>query len=245
MDNDDDIRGTILSRRQALALCAGAGLAYVSGGRAFAASSLPQVDLVATPEQTEGPFFSDLKLNRRNVLGNSKRESVTKGDPLKLKLTVYEIERGKGRPLEGAQVDIWHCDAIGLYSDVPSQGMQRTDTGAEDFLRGYQMTDKHGVAEFDTIYPGWYPGRAVHIHFKVRKGSYEFTSQLYFDDAMSESVYKNGIYASHQGQFTRNDRDGIYSVREADGNRMGKRLMLKMPNAKSASFSIAFDMDSV
>ena len=103
MDNDDDIRGTILSRRQALALCAGAGLAYVSGGRAFAASSLPQVDLVATPEQTEGPFFSDLKLNRRNVLGNSKRESVTKGDPLKLKLTVYEIERGKGQIRAGQQ----------------------------------------------------------------------------------------------------------------------------------------------
>lgn len=245
MEHDDDIRGTILSRRQALALCASAGLAYVSGGRAIAASTLPQVDLVATPEQIEGPFFSDLKLNRRNVLGQSKRDSVMKGDPLKLKLTVYEIERGKGRPLEGAQVDIWHCDAMGLYSDVPSQQMQRTDTDDEDFLRGYQMTDKHGVAEFDTIYPGWYPGRAVHIHFKVRKGNYEFTSQLYFDDAISEKVFSKGVYADHTGEFTRNERDGIYSLKEADGNRMGKRLMLKMPNAKSASFSIAFDMDGV
>jgi protocatechuate 3,4-dioxygenase beta subunit len=101
---------------------------------------------------------------------------------------------------------------MGVYSSVRDP---RFDTTDRKFLRGYQITDEAGVARFTTVYPGWYPGRAVHIHFKVRttpaaaKG-YEFTSQLYFDEELTDRVHARQPYAAHTGNRTRNDRDGIF-----------------------------------
>ena len=88
--------------------------------------------------------------------------------------------------MAGAMVDICQCDAIGVYSDVrATNGF--FNTGGQRFLRGYQVTDASGVAKFTTVYPGWYQGRSVHIHFKIRTNAggrnAEFVSQLYFDDA--------------------------------------------------------------
>ena len=111
-------------------------------------------------------------------------------------------------PLEGVLVDVWHCDAAGEYSDVGSEQ-------GHDYLRGYQHTDSAGKARIVTIYPGWYQGRAVHIHFKIRtdaaaSSGLEFTSQLFFDDAFSDAVYSTGVYAAKGKPDVPNASDGIY-----------------------------------
>lgn len=116
-------------------------------------------------------------------------------------------------PLSGAQVDIWQCNAEGVYSDV--QDSNFGSTKGKKFLRGYQITDANGRAEFTTIYPGWYRGRTVHIHFKIRTNAgsntaHEFTSQLFFDDAFTDEVYKKEPYASRGARSPRNQGDGIF-----------------------------------
>jgi protocatechuate 3,4-dioxygenase beta subunit len=119
--------------------------------------------------------------------------------------------------LEGAQVDVWHCDARGYYSDVQDGGF---DTTGLKFLRGYQVTDETGTAKFLTIYPGWYSGRAVHIHFKIRMDpisdqGYEFTSQFFFDDKLTDVVHAEDPYAAKGQRNMRNEDDGIYQ--QSDG----------------------------
>ena len=109
-------------------------------------------------------------------------------------------------------MELWHCDAAGVYSDVRDRNL---DTTGQKFLRGYQTTDAAGLARFTTIYPGWYGGRAVHIHFKVRTPGAggrtdEFTSQLYFDDALTDRVHGLAPYAEHKGQRLLNSRDMIF-----------------------------------
>jgi protocatechuate 3,4-dioxygenase beta subunit len=111
---------------------------------------------VVRPEMTVGPYFVDEKLNRADIRGDRT------GTELQLTLRVYSVG-SSCTPLVGAFVDIWHCDAAGLYSDVAAEG-----TAGQTFLRGYQVTDSNGVVNFTTIYPGWYTSRAVHIHFKIR-----------------------------------------------------------------------------
>src|SRR5207244_2699335 len=91
--------------------------------------------------------------------------SVKPGAPLRLALRVSRLTAGSCAPLPGAMVDVWHCDALGAYSDVSDPG---GSTVGKKFLRGYQVTDAEGLVRFTTIYPGAYPGRAVHIHFKIR-----------------------------------------------------------------------------
>jgi protocatechuate 3,4-dioxygenase beta subunit len=121
------------------------------------------------------------------------------------------------KPLPGAMLDLWHCDAAGAYSDVRGGGGpgRGGDTEGKKFLRGYQITDENGAATFTTIYPGWYPGRAVHIHFKVRSAPdasarFEFTSQLFFDDKLSDRVHAKAPYAEHGQRDQRNKDDDIY-----------------------------------
>jgi protocatechuate 3,4-dioxygenase beta subunit len=108
---------------------------------------------------------------------------------------------------------VWHCDSTGTYSDVSGSSRK--------FLRGYQITDVNGVAAFTTIYPGWYGGRAVHIHFKLRlyagsSKTYEFTSQFFFDDTFSDSVYIQAPYSTRGSRNTRNADDGIYNSLSAN-----------------------------
>jgi protocatechuate 3,4-dioxygenase beta subunit len=104
-------------------------------------------------------------------------------------------------------VDIWHCDAFGVYSDAQDPGF---NTQGRKFLRGYQLTDASGAAQFLTIYPGWYNGRAVHIHFKIRVDGYDFTSQLFFDDAFTDQVYAQQPYAQKGERTLRNEGDRIF-----------------------------------
>ena len=159
-----------------------------------------------TPRQTEGPFYFDPKLVRRDV-----REGRP-GLPLRLRLQV--VGAAACVPVAGARVDIWHCDPAGAYSGYESEG-----SGGETWLRGTQLADSNGVVLFETVYPGWYPGRATHIHCKawLPEGKGEITSQLYFPDDLSDAVYREPPYSDRRGQRLRNDDDGIFrqSGREA------------------------------
>jgi protocatechuate 3,4-dioxygenase beta subunit len=137
------------------------------------------------------------------------------GVPLALRLTVVDVSTC--RPIRGAAVDIWHCDAGGIYSGTSVQGTEN-----ERFLRGIQKTDARGIARFTTIYPGWYQGRTVHIHVKVSLGgNVVHTGQLYFADAMTDRVYARSPYDRRPGRDTRNPDDAIY-------RNGGKRSMLKL-----------------
>ena len=218
MKNDDHQTGRILTRREALALLGGAAmLASGVSPRSGMAQTLPAC--VVTPEQMEGPFFTDVRLNRSDIRSDPTDRSVKEGVPLALTLRVSAVGNAGCTQLAGATVDVWHCDAVGVYSD--SGG----NTAGKKFLRGHQVTDANGAVRFTTIYPGWYPGRAVHIHFKVRilagpaLGN-EFTSQLYFDEAVTDRVLARAPY-SVRGQRTRNSDDGLY-------RRGGGRLMLAL-----------------
>jgi len=178
-----------------------------STGPAAVASGL--VTCVLTPEMTEGPYYVEGDKVRRNIT-----EGKT-GVPLSLRLTVLNVSTCK--PIKGAAVDIWHCDAGGVYSGTSVQ-----DTETLAFLRGIQRTDKNGLALFRTIYPGWYSGRAVHIHLKVYLGGQTVhTGQLFFPDTLTDAVYKRSPYSTRSNRDVRNATDSIF-------RNGGKRSMLKL-----------------
>lgn len=217
MTSDRPTTGRILPRRKTLALLGGA--AMVAAGaplRSGSAQALPSC--IATPEQMEGPFFTDVRLNRSDIRSDPTDKSIKDGAPLNLLLRVSAVGAAGCTPLAGALVDVWHCDAVGAYSDSDRS------TAGRQFLRGHQVTDSGGAVRFTTIYPGWYPGRSVHIHFKVRiiagpALGREFTSQLYFDEAVTSRVHARAPYSAHGGHAQRNAEDGLY-------RRGGSRLML-------------------
>lgn len=238
MDSDDRPRGSLLTRRQVVAVLGAAGYAALSGYRvASGARSMGRAPCVVRPEQTEGPYFVDEALHRGDLRTDPSDGSSKPGIPLDLTIVVSRAAADRCEPLAGVQVDIWHCDHQGVYSDVRDP---RFDTTGKKFLRGYQLTDDQGRARFTTIYPGWYQGRTVHIHFKIRSprtapSGYEFTSQLYFDDALSDRVYALPPYAGRGTRATRNQMDGIY-------RRGGNQLLLEPTPAGdgyAASFVVA------
>ncbi len=242
MENSDRQVGRILSRREALALFRAAGAAILvlciprksRAAQAQSPGTLPAC--VVRPEQTEGPYFVDEKLKRSDIRSDPSDGSVKDGVPLKLTLRVSQIGSTGCTPLTDALVDIWHCDALGVYSDVNDPSFSTT---GKKFLRGYQVTDANGTVQFSTIYPGWYPGRTVHIHFKVRTDgtssqSYEFTSQLYFDDSITDRVHTQALYASKGQRTLKNAQDGIFR----DG---GDQLLLALTKT-SQGFTATFDI---
>jgi protocatechuate 3,4-dioxygenase beta subunit len=235
-DDDDRLIGRVLSRREVLALM-GAGTVAVavaacapgstasgsptstasSGASAAAATAAPAASsaavasslpsCVVVPELTEGPYYVNENLDRSDIRIDTADGSISEGAVLKLDWVVSQVDGNACIPLEGVLVDVWHCDALGNYSDVGNEQ-------GHDYLRGYQHTDASGRATIVTVYPGWYPGRAVHIHFKIRTDAaasgLEFTSQLFFDDALSAQVYASGVYASKGLPDQPNASDGIY-----------------------------------
>ena len=137
----------------------------------------PVPSCVLSPRQAEGPFYFDVEQVRRDITED--RE----GTPLELQLTV--VDSKTCRPIKDAVVDIWHSDANGIYSGYGT-------AKGKVFLRGIQITDSEGRVSFKTIYPGWYPGRGAHIHFKVYTDNKSYiTSQLYFPNEISKYVYEN------------------------------------------------------
>jgi protocatechuate 3,4-dioxygenase beta subunit len=188
----------------AAALGAGGVLAALDGQDAEAASSGPAavasglVTCVLTPEMTEGPYYLD---------GDKVRRDIREGRPgtrLDLATTVVDVSTCK--PINGALVDIWHCDAGGTYSGFAQEG-----TDGKTFMRGIQRTNKSGLATFVTVYPGWYSGRTVHIHVQVSLGGNVLhTGQLFFPEALTDAVYKRAPYRSRPGRDTRNATDSIF-----------------------------------
>lgn len=247
MHSDDEPVGRILSRRQALALMgiAGAGLAVAGGaGAAQAATrtdagvSAGAVDCVAKPEQVEGPYFVDEGLNRSDIRIDTSDGSVVAGTRLSLNLSIVSVTGGSCTALPGAKVDIWHCDATGIYSDEAAN-----DSVGHNFLRGYQITDRAGRARFTTILPGWYTGRTIHLHVKVRTtgtdgNPYEFTSQLYFPSAFDTAFLATDPYAASGTPDTTNDTDFIY----ADGGDQMTLSPRKQGKGWTADFCIGFDL---
>jgi len=154
------------------------------------------------PRETQGPFYLDLNLLRRDITDGRA------GVPLTINVQV--IQASSCAPIKDAAVDVWHCDALGLYSGYPGQGDNHNiDTSGQRFLRGTQVTDSAGHAAFDTVYPGWYRGRTTHIHFKVHVGTRVATSQMYFPEAITAAVYRRSPYATRGQKDTSNSGDGI------------------------------------
>jgi protocatechuate 3,4-dioxygenase beta subunit len=166
---------------------------------------------MVTPEATEGPFYLDPKLVRADI---------TEGKPGVPLRQLIQVVTADCRPVEGARVDLWHCDAAGNYSGYARQGSDTvTDTSGQTFLRGTQPTDGDGIARFETIYPGWYQGRATHMHYKVFVDDRTvLTSQIFFPDALSESLYRNAAPYAGRPESRRvvNARDRI-AQRAGDG----------------------------
>jgi protocatechuate 3,4-dioxygenase beta subunit len=216
MHNDDRPVGRFLSRREALAFfgVSAASLAPRAVAQTGGANPiLATPDCVAQPEQAEGPYFVDTMLERSDIRVDAATGKMSAGAPLALQFMLSRVTSdGACAVLPGAQVDIWHCDALGQYSDVSDRA---ADTRGQQFLRGYQVSDQQGVVRFATIYPGWYRGRAVHIHFKVRVPADngrvdEFTSQLYFPDELTDRVHAVQPYSAKKGQRLLNSRDWIF-----------------------------------
>ncbi|MGH7631923.1 MAG: intradiol ring-cleavage dioxygenase [Gemmatimonadales bacterium] len=213
MEGDDRPTGRVLTRREVLLVLGLSGAGLLTGCRAAGgarASAVP--GCVVRPEQTLGPYFVDEGLERSDIRSDPSTGRLSAGAPLTLAFVVSRVGESGCAPLVGARVEVWQCDADGVYSDVKDPGF---DTTGQKFLRGHQLTDAEGGARFTTIYPGWYPGRTVHIHFKIHGDDpagrgYEFASQIYFDDALTDRVHTAAPYAARGARTTRNANDGIY-----------------------------------
>ena len=264
MDNDDKPIGIVLSRRDALKVLGfGSAALLVSciapdvtdiltptPGTDPTSTLAPSTQAPATraalscvvrPELTIGPYFVDDQLNRSDIRSEPLDGSIREGIPLTIAIGVFDVSQNSCNPVEDAQVDIWHCDAQGVYSGVANPG---SDTSNQKFLRGYQITDGTGGAKFLTIYPGWYSGRAVHIHFMIRTigadgQNYEFVSQFFFDEALTDQVHATQLYSSRGYRTMLNANDNIYSnggdqlVLDASGDNS---------NGYSATINIGLDL---
>ena len=218
---DRDSHPDRFGRRESLVKAGGLALVVLGAGAVPAGAGSGSVaadaaSCVLTPELTEGPFYLPNEKVRRNV-----REGE-RGTPLALQLGV--VNSSSCKPIAGAAVDIWHADAGGNYS-----GFGSDDSGSRTFLRGIQRTDAKGVARFDTIYPGWYQGRAVHIHVKVHvSGSVVHTGQLFFDDSLTDAVYRahplqrasRSRHAQPHGLDLPGRRPPVDAARHAQGHRL-------------------------
>jgi len=134
-----------------------------------------------TPPVPEGPFYKRENLNRADIV-----EDRT-GIPL---VYLFRVEDEHCKPVEGAVVDIWQCDATGSYSDFKQE-----NTINQTWLRGYQKTNKDGECHFKSIFPGWYNGRITHIHVKVYiKDNNVLTTNCFFPKEIENEVYKSPLY---------------------------------------------------
>ncbi len=194
-----------MNRRTAVGVLGSLALGTVAAARGQRALAQPLCTL--TPEQIEGPFYLDLARIR---------EAISEGKPgVPLQLIVRVLEASAScAPIPKAAVDVWQCDALGIYSGYEGAAIAPRHVEPVDdktFLRGTQLTDAAGGVRFRTIYPGWYQGRTVHIHVKVHLGgNVVHTGQLYFPDRLTDKVYRKTPYSARPGRTTRNANDSVY-----------------------------------
>ncbi len=200
-----------LSRRKTLGLLGAAGAAVVTtAGRLAETDAEAASCLSLAGAQTEGPYWVEENLNRSDIRIDPSDNSVRPGVLLNLAIQLQQVASTGCGPLAGARVDIWHCDAAGTYSDEAAQ----SSTGRK-YLRGYQVSDDTGLVQFTTIYPGWYSGRTVHIHVRIRTYSGttkigEFVAQLFFDDTVTDGVFSSQApYNTRRTRDTRNSNDMV------------------------------------
>jgi protocatechuate 3,4-dioxygenase beta subunit len=162
-------------------------------------------------EQDEGPYHRDRQPIRRDIVEDRSGAALQLG---------LRLAHDDGSPATDATVEVWHCDALGRYSGFPPPDDSSVVTAAtapsaqylpeDTFLRGSQPTDSAGMVEFHTIYPGWYPGRTVHVHLIVQAGDSVFTSQLYFPEPINDEVLARPPYVARSGRDTTNATDTIF-----------------------------------
>jgi protocatechuate 3,4-dioxygenase beta subunit len=198
------------------------------GAKPASAQSLKSC--VLTPEAGEGPFYLDPKLLRSDIT------SGKAGAPLQLAIQV--VRAGDCATLTNARVDVWHADALGLYSGYAKQsgvgGVNPEMAVGGQYLRGTQFTDADGSVQFRTIFPSWYGGRTPHVHFKVFLGGKEVVaSQIFFPDEISKEVFAQWQpyrdHASKRKTFNDNDpiKQGVYSeVTRLKGSYAAKALLV-------------------
>jgi protocatechuate 3,4-dioxygenase beta subunit len=251
-DESTKAEGKGLTRRQSLGVAgaAGAGLLLSGTGARFtglldhgsdeAVAKQAKSCLRLMPEQEEGPFYVDIEKVRENTVEG--QEGVS------LDLRVRVIDHQRCVPVAGAACDIWLCNAYGVYSDESSE-----DTVGQTYLRGVQFTDSEGWAEFKTIYPGHYAGRATHIHIKVHIGGKRtkktysgghvcHTGQMLFDEGVNDAVYELSPYAKSTVARVPNSQDRVFSQQG------GKYSMPKLSGTPTsgikATIALGVDPDS-
>ena len=224
-----------ITRRHALRGLAGAGAGLAGArllGAPLAASPALAAACTLTAEQEEGPYYLGLEKIRKNI---------TEGKSgLRLDLAITIVDSSSCEPIEGVAVDIWHCDAIGVYS-----GFSAERTAGKTYLRGVRLTDADGLATFRTIYPGWYQGRATHIHLKAHVGGtagssrysgghVAHTGQLFFSDTTTDKVARLSPYTSNDTTRTRNAVDRVYTGQH------GSRAKLALTRRKAGTIKSGF-----
>ena len=260
-----------ITRRQAVKVAGTAGAVYFLAPFAGSAPAPALArDATAraaglTPELTEGPYWVNTMLHRSNVLANSHGGGHQHGVLLSLYINVFEATTQK--PMNGLAVDIWHANAHGLYSDESSQqaggGTSNSagDTITDNWLRGYQITGKdrglrakprHGQVSFQTIWPGWYSGRAIHIHVRVRKLHSNgatiagYTTQIFFSDADNTRVLTGATpYNTRSPQVDPTTDENDTVLTSADFNTNIVSVNGSIGHGYSAVFNIAADIAEV
>ncbi len=200
-----------------------------------------------TLEGEIGPYFADDSADgfaRSNVLSNLDGSDAQPGIPLALTIHIYDSEKACA-PLAGAQVDIWHCNASGVYSDIAGEG-----TTGQQWLRGYQISDANGMVSFATILPGWYAGRTTHIHARIRSAYSEAsstsdgtnTTQMFFAQALVDMISTTiAPYASEGVNPTTNASDRVYAEQTAGQNEL--TLVGSVAAGYAATFAIYLPID--
>jgi protocatechuate 3,4-dioxygenase beta subunit len=264
-----------MNRRDLLSWMGAAGAGWVAGSvdaqshPTFAAPNDDAPACILTPKQIEGPYFVEKHMNRSDIRRNLADGTVKKGVQLVIVLRVYGNAGGRCTPLEDAIVDIWHCDALGVYSDVIDR---EYNTVGKSFLRGYQVTDSKGEVHFTTVFPGQYEVRATHIHVKVRTKRgftqddfnetarivkaagvpapsdmagagplirHEFTTQLYLDDETKRKVYATAPYSEKRRPEVTNDSDIFFK----DGGRNLIMPLMKTAAGYTGAYTIGIQFD--
>lgn len=228
--------------------------AKYAGSTDYAASTSSAVSVTVTApaacsetfEGEEGPYFVDDSATgylRSNIVTNLDGTNEQTGIPLSLTIYVYDAKNNCAA-IQGVQVDIWHCNARGVYSAEASES-----TTGQSWLRGYQITDSTGKVQFTTIIPGWYQGRTTHIHLRLRStydesdNSGTNTMQLFFDQTLVDTIDTTiAPYSSEGKNSTTNASDRVYSQQEE-----GTTLMTMTGNTTdgyTASFNVYLPINS-